>query len=201
MVINNILDYIFNTPSSVKVLRVLINDVVGLTGRQIANLANINHQSAHDALNNLESLKLIKRVVGGKSHIFTLNRKNHLVNELIIPIFNSEINYREEVFNLIKNAFKNLETTVILFGSVARKEETSSSDLDICIIYSNQKIKLSKVTEKLSNTLNEKYGITLSPFYISYKEFRNRARYKKPPVDEIIKEGIILTGKPLKELI
>ena len=201
MIINKVLDHIFSSQGTVKVLRVLKNSVVGLTGRQIASLAGITHQAAHNSLANLESLKLINRVIGGSSHLFTLNRNNFITKNVIESVFNSEIDYRDNIFSFIKKSLSKHSVSLILFGSVARKEESVESDLDLCIVYDKGKKVLEKHLNTLQDNLYKEFGVTLAPFYISSQEFRKRAAAKKPPVNEILNEGIVISGMLIRDLL
>jgi predicted nucleotidyltransferase len=201
MIINKVLDNIFSSQGTVKVLRVLKNSVVGLSGRQIASLAGITHQAAHNSLANLESLKIVNRVIGGSSHLFTLNRNNFITKNVIESVFNSESDYRDRIFSTIKKALSKHSVSSIIFGSVARKEETEESDLDLCIIHNKDKKVLEEYVHRLQDNLYKEFGVTLAPFYISSREFSKRAATKKPPVNEILKEGILISGKSIRDLL
>lgn len=201
MIINKVLDHIFSSQGTVKVLRVLKNSVVGLTGRQIASLAGITHQAAHNSLANLESLKLINRVIGGSSHLFTLNRNNFITKNIIESVFNSENDYHDSILSIIKKTLSKHSVSALIFGSVSRKEETVESDLDLCIVYDKEKKVLEGYVNALQDNLHKEFGVVLAPFYISSQEFSKRAATKKPPVNEIIKEGIVISGKSIRDLL
>ena len=47
----------------------------GITGREVARLANINHRTALLVLENLLQIDIVHRLIGGRDHIFTLNRE------------------------------------------------------------------------------------------------------------------------------
>jgi predicted nucleotidyltransferase len=93
-----------------------------------------------------------------------------------------------------------LADSIILFGSVARKVESVDSDLDLCIVYSNNKRKIEIIISDLRDKLFDKYGVTLAPYYITRNEFKARAKKSKGPVNEIIKDGIVLFGLSLNKL-
>ena len=63
------------------------------------------------------------------------------------------------------------------------------------------KRKLEELISDLRMELFKIYGVSFAPFYISKKDFTNRARLKKAPIIDIIKEGKIISGKSLRELI
>lgn len=201
MIIHKVLDHLFSSQGTVKILRVLNNSVVGLTGRQIASLAGITHQAAHNSLSNLESLNLINRVIGGSSHLFTLNRDKFLTKQIIGLVFNAEEEFREKIYFNINKALSKQTVSLILFGSVARKEEEAQSDLDLCIVCDKEKNDLENHVSRLQDNLFKEFGVTLAPFYISSQEFKKRSKTNKPPVNNIIKDGMVISGKPIKELL
>jgi predicted nucleotidyltransferase len=201
MIINKVLDYIFINTTNLAVLRVLNERVIGLSGRETARIAGISLRAAQLSLSGLESLKIVNRHYGGREHIFTLNRNNYIVREIISNVFSAEDLFRDSVFKNIKTRLVKLTDSVILFGSVARHEEKIDSDLDICIVYSEGLKNIEKAVNRLRDELNEEYGVTLAPFYVTLKELKKRARHRKSPVDSIINEGKVLSGLSIKSLI
>jgi len=201
MIINNILQHIFSTPSNVIVLRTLNSRVVGISGREIARISKLSTRTAQSVLANLESLGLVNRTIGGRDHLFTLNRNNKIVSKLIKYIFEFEDGFSKEIISSIKKKLSPLVSSLIIFGSVARKEEESSSDLDLCIVHTKNKIKIENSVSELRDRLYDDYKVTLAPFYITETDFKKRAKRNQSPVNSIIKEGILITGKPIRELI
>ena len=200
MVVNNLLENIFNKTSNVRVLRTLVDRVVGISGRETARLSGLNLRSAQIALENLENLKLVNRLVSGRDHIFTLNRENFIVQNIVNPLFQSEQLFKEKLYSIIKNSLGKFSDSLILYGSVVRKEDTIGSDFDLCIVYSKDKAKIESLLDELRIELNNKFGITLAPFIITKSEFRKRAKLNRIPVTEIIKEGKVLYGISLNKL-
>lgn len=60
---------------------------------------------------------------------------------------------------------------------------------------------LEKKVNNCRDELYKNYGISLAPIYISLKEFQQRNRQKKSPVGDIVKEGIVLSGKSIHGLL
>jgi len=199
MVIYRFLDEVFSTWSNIAVMRALRFSQDGMTGRTIAKTAGMSPRAGLAALTHLEDLGLIKRIRGGRDHIFTLNRDNVLVRKSILPLFESEDEYCTDIDEKIVVALKNLCVSIYVFGSVARREETEKSDYDVCIVYDGRTI--SKILEEsvyeLSVSLHKGFGISLSPFYISTSEFKKRLISNKSPLQGIAKDGILLYGKQL----
>lgn len=201
MVINRVLDEIFRTWSNVAVLRALIDTNTGYSGNEVARVAGMNPRSAFKALTSLEELGIVNRVVGGRDHIFTLNREHYLVQEIILKIYPVESKFLDEVINALSAILKGHVYSAVIFGSVSRKEEKSLSDLDICCIV-NTPIEVLFVRDTLnkkSSILYKKYGIRLAPVLFMKAQFLRKKRTKL--IKDIAKEGILITGKSIKGLL
>ncbi len=201
MIINNFLNYLFTTPSVISVLRILNQRTEGSTGREIARLSNITHRTAIKALDNLETFNLVKKRIVGKSYYYTINRNQYIYKEIISLILKKEREFQKKVFDSLKLVRCENLVSVIIFGSVARKEENIESDLDVCFIYFKTKKDIEERVNILRDNLYEKYGVQLAPFYITEMDFKSKAKKKKPPVNNIVKDGIVIRGKTLNRLI
>lgn len=201
MVINRVLDEIFRTWSNVAVLRALLDTNTGFSGNEVARVAGMNPRSAFKALTFLEELGLVIRVVGGRDHIFTLNREHYLVQEIILKIYPIESKFLDEVIKALSAILKGHVYSAVIFGSVARKEEKSLSDLDICCVV-NSPLELLFVRDllnKKSSALYKKYGIRLAPVIFMKAQFMRKRKTKL--IKDIAEEGILITGKSIKGLL
>lgn len=203
MIIHKPLNEIFSAYSNMVVIRELRYTKNGFSGREIAKRAGLSAPAAMNSLTHLESLKIVNRQIGGRDHIFTLNFSNYFVKVILLPLLEAESKFYYSIVKEIKKALSKNTISVFLFGSVARKEESIQSDFDICIVYAGLKNK--KIVEDKVNVcrdeLHNNYGISLAPFYISDKEFRQRVKLKKLPISEIVKEGTLLLGRSIRELL
>jgi predicted nucleotidyltransferase len=203
MVFHRVLDVVFSTWSHIAVLRVLQDSAVGMTGREIARLAGMNHRSCLKALTTLEGIAVVNRQMGGRDHLFSLNREHLLVAEGILPLLKLERHFLDELSHHLKKKMGRTAQSMILFGSVARKLETTYSDLDVCFVVRNgqEKETVLEGVNGVSQTIRQRFGASLSPFVITASEFRRRAKLKKPPVDNILKDGVVIAGKSVRELL
>jgi len=201
MIVNKFLNYLFTSPSIIAVLRELDMRTVGISGREISRLTNVTHKTALKALDNLEALKLIKRNVVGKSYYFTLNREQFIYKNIISVIFKNELEYKQKLIDNLKKLKNDNVVSLIIFGSVARKEETYESDFDLCIVYQNKKNEIEGKIGVLQSKLYEEFGVTLAPFYITEGDFKKKANTLKPPVNNILKEGNVIWGKSINRII
>lgn len=201
MIVNKILDHLFTSPGIIAVLRELDLRKVGITGREIARLSGITHRSALKALDNLEALKIVQKEIAGRAYFFTINRSHYLYLKVIGPVFEAERELSAGIIDKIKQALNKYSVSIIIYGSVARKEETSASDFDLCIVYLNNKKLIEERLNSLREELYDLFGISLAPFLISVTDFKLKAKKLKPPVKNIIKEGIVISGKSINRLI
>lgn len=201
MILHNILEHVFKNQSNLKVLRVLNSLKVSVSGRETSRLANISLRSAQKSLEDLENLHLIRKQIGGRENLYNLNRENNIVKNIIEIIFKEENKFRESLLKKIKTKIGNLTDSVILFGSVARKNENVNSDLDICIVYSKNKREIDNRINKLRDVLAKEYGVKVAPFYIKKSEFKKKAIKSESPIDDIVKEGKVISGTQINRLV
>jgi len=123
------------------VLCTLVDTTIGRTGNEIARLSGMQPRSALKALSTLEELGIVRRQRGGRDHIFTLNREHFLVQSSIVPLYKAETEFEKEAFGFLTSLLKNNVVSAVVFGSVARGEETATSDLDICCVVGDVKSK------------------------------------------------------------
>lgn len=203
MVINKVLDEVFSTWSNIAVFRVLKKHVIGISGREVARLAGMSPKNCLITLSALENLGMVNRVRGGRDHFFSLNREHIIVEEVVLPALKAEDEFFNKLAVLLKNKLKNKTVSMIVYGSVARKEETIESDLDLCVVLKNisQKPEAEEILFDLTSTVKQKYGVSISPIYFTRKEFSLWAGKSKAPVNNIIEEGMVISGLSIKELI
>jgi predicted nucleotidyltransferase len=203
MKFHNVLDEVLSAQSHIMVLRALQDSAQGFTGREIARLTGLSHRSCLQALSKLEDLSIVQRQRGGRDHIFRLNRKNIIVSEGILPFLALERKILDRLLSFIKRRLGKYAKSIILFGSVARGEETIESDLDVCVIVAD-KPSLNRVEEKLHDLqpeVRKVFGVNLAPIFYKVTDFKKYYYGNKPPVDEITKDGILIAGLSIKKLL
>ena len=201
MVVNNVLNKLFSSPTSISILRELSLRNYGITGRELARAINITPQAVHNSLNVLENLKIVKREYAGRSHYFTLNRKHFLSKNIIEHIFENEREYLKSIYEKIKKTIGKDSESILLYGSVVRKEETLDSDFDICIVYKANKEVIEEKVNILRTNLYDEYGITLAPYYVTQKDFIKMSKNNIAPISNVIEEGKVISGLTINKLM
>lgn len=115
------------------VLSVLAGTTRPLTGREIARLlGRPSHSGVLDALNRLAEHGLVDRQEAGRAFLFTLNREH-----LAAPAVEILAGMRTELLNRLREAidsWKIAPVHVSLFGSAARSEGDTRSDIDLFVV-------------------------------------------------------------------
>jgi predicted nucleotidyltransferase len=203
MVFHQVWDHVFSTWSHVAVLRALMDSAQGATGRELARQSGMNHRACLQALTELEALSIIHRVRGGRDHFFTLNRDHVLVEQGILPLLSVERSFSRSVFTYLADRLAKRVRSLIVFGSVARKEELPSSDLDLCLVVRNENeiAAAEAAAHAIAPEVLNRFGAKLAPLVLTQKEFIRRTKRKIPPVQDIVNEGVVIGGLSMKGLV
>ena len=164
-----------------EILKLLfIKSGISLNQRGIARILEVTPPAVMKALPNLEKKDLIsiKQDKESKRWSIELNRDNHKVLQLK-RVDNLKQIYESGLADFLEKEFAG--ATIILFGSYARGEDTTTSDIDIAIIGRREKeINLTNFDKMLERTL-------MINFYPSFKEIHKHLR-------ENLFNGIVLAG-------
>jgi DNA-binding MarR family transcriptional regulator len=198
-----ILDEVFSTWSHISTLRVLMDAARPLSGREIARLTHMNHRSCLQALTRLEHIGFVNRSRGGRDHLFTINREHRLWHEGILPMLEIE---RRHLGRLAKRLRKELSMYVesaILYGNGVMKRDAHDTTVNLCLIIN------SRMTEReIRSHLNiitpivwKRYGAKLQAIIFTEPDFVRRAKRGQDSIQTIIKEGQVISGKTICDLI
>lgn len=197
------LDNILNQRSKITILR-LLTEQEELTGRGIAKKIRLTPRAAHLALKTLLSQGIITRKTAGTAHIFSLDRRRFMVQDVLLPLFKNE----KRVFNVMVDELKKLlnfknVVTVAFFGSIARGESDYKSDADVLVILKNvaKKEKLADVIHEHSHEFISKFGMAVSPYIIDVNEFAKRFDKKDKLIRNMVREAWVVWGKSLSEIL
>jgi hypothetical protein len=156
------LDAAMSTASKVAVLRVLSGaGEMGRSGREVARLAGINHQSAATALAELSRLGLLKSSVRGRKTLWGLDRRRWLVSEVLAPSLEREAGHAEAVAAAIKGALKGRCRAAFVTGDAARGRLTPGRPLGLVAVESGSRRGLAEALRGLQRELAERYALEL----------------------------------------
>jgi hypothetical protein len=198
-----ILDEVFSTWSHISSLRVLMDASRPLSGREIARLSQMNHRSCLNALTRLERIGFVNCHRGERDHLFTINREHRLWHEGILPLLEIE---RRHLGRLAKRLRKELSMVVesaILYGNVVMKRDAHDTTVDVCLITTNwmTEQEIRGHLDTVTGILWKRYGAKLRTVIFTESEFYRRVKNNHASIQIILKEGQVITGKTVRELI
>jgi hypothetical protein len=198
-----ILDEVFSTWSHISTLRVLMDAARPLSGREIARLSHMSHRSSLKALMRLEHIGFVNCNRGGRDHRFTINREHRLWHEGILPMLEIE---RRHLGRLTKRLRKELAMYVesaILYGNSVMKRDAHDTTVDLCLIVNNWMVEqeIRSYVDAVTLIIWKRYGAKLRTIIFTEFEFARRVKRSHASVQIILKEGQVISGKTIQELL
>jgi DNA-binding transcriptional ArsR family regulator len=120
------LDSLASKPK-VRILRHLATHSGRFTGREIALAASVEAKRASQALADLVDMGVVMRLPAGRAYLYTLNRRSYLVSKILIPAFQHEEGWLEELGRAVYRLGLKSIDTVLLYGSWARGQASAAS--------------------------------------------------------------------------
>ena len=186
------LDAVFAAPSHLAVCRALLDTAEGMSGRQVARQAGINHQTCAVALGRLEELGVVRRQGSGQSQLFQLSRENLLVRDLLIPLLRKEREIFPRIVRRVGDLAAGRCVRALVFGSVARAEERRESDLDLLLIADGPRGQAStrQAANELRAVMAREWGLRVNAIVLTQRAVEVRRQRRDPLIADILREGI-----------
>lgn len=197
------LTYLLGTRAKVDCLRVLAAAGAPVSQREVARRAGVQHRTAQLALDELVALGFLRRIEGGREFLVALDERHRLAPALR-DLFQSEaVQFLELRRGLAGMAPGRGVLAAALFGSVARGDDTADSDLDVLLIATDETA-CSKALEGFApgaQELEVTFGRRVRPIAYPLAKARRLWRQRKPPIAEAVRDGLVLRGPALRELL
>ncbi len=173
MRIHQYLEDMLGSKTRIATLRVLFHYPSKIfTGRELARLAKgASKSSVLRAIKDLESSGIVSTECHGRTLLIQLNC-DHFIYENMSRLFREERKSFGKVKGKLKAMIPATAYCCLLFGSVARGEERSGSDVDLLLILRDARAK--KKLEMELPTHLEDYELMLSWHIWSLSEFRKQ---------------------------
>jgi DNA-binding transcriptional ArsR family regulator len=154
------LDDVLGNKLKLRILRLFCTSGGEYTGREIAKLAGYSQTYTIKALGDLEANGLLYRRDVARAHLYSLNEEHMLVKELK-KLFDLERSALARVAKDFKEELGDSLEGIIIFGSVARREERPDSDIDMILILKDGSKPV--VESKISSVSNATAAASGSP--------------------------------------
>lgn len=176
-----------------------------LSGREVARLAGRgSHSGTLDVLNRLTEQGVVDRQEAGRALLYTLNR-----DHLAVPAVTAMASIRLRLIESLRDALKGWSISPVhawLFGSMARGEGDTHSDIDIFLVRPSTVVDPDSgpwddQVDQLSNAVRRWTGNHAGIVQVSAGEFSRLAREGSPVIGELAADAIALSGLPVKDAL
>ena len=182
-------------------LRVLARADAGFSGRQVHALAGVGSTSSvHRALSTMVRIGLVTAESRPPSIIYRINREHALW-----PAIDSALGSRDRVFESIRRFCTDdlpvdLGLTVVVYGSVARRDSSLDSDIDLFVVYPDDIDDDARAdfSFQIARHVERVAGNEAQVFSVERAELAQRINENDPLVANVIADGILVFGPPLR---
>jgi predicted nucleotidyltransferase len=197
------LDNLLGQKSAIKILRYLSLARLEMNGRQIAADTGLSPWACHLALRELTEQGIVVMRNVGRTYLFRLNDKNYIVERLLIPLFAAEGELLQAAIREVTDDLPDSVVSVVLYGSVSRREERPSSDVDLLILVAGEPDRepVRELLAQKNESFVARFGNILSPLVLPVREFIRRYRDHDAFIGEIANAGQVVYGKLISEVI
>lgn len=191
------------TPIDMEVLGVLRGTTRPLTGREVARLVRRGSQPAVNAsLRRLSEEGLLRADEAGRAYLYTLNRE-HLAAPAVEILADVRAELARRLHAEIAD-WKIAPVHVSIFGSAARGDGDTQSDIDIFVVrpraLSGDDPRWQEQLARLSNRVLAWTGNHAGIADVSEADTRRLRRERPPIVDELSRDAITIVGPEPAEL-
>lgn len=178
-------------------LRVLARTDAGMTGRQVARVAQTGNTATKRALDKLEHAGLVTVNRGLHSSSYRVNEDHVLWPALRLALDASRV-LDERIAHFVDGSGVPV-TSVAVFGSVARGEATDDSDVDLVVVYPDELVV--DLSVALGSAVERWTGNETQVFDVSREDLRKMVADGDPLVESWRKEARTIVGEDLRGLL
>ena len=196
------LDDLLSSQARLRILRYLCTVEGEHTGREIARAIGMGETPTHRALRELADTLVVLYRVAGRAHYYRLNERHALVERVLRPLFAAERTQRDAaIAELLAGVDVPLDAALI-YGSVAREEDTWRSDLDVLLVVPAAD-DARRAAERLwqhDGDLLRRYGV-ISVRALSRDELATRVQRGEKWLVEALRDGVVVRGTSPQRLL
>lgn len=196
-----LIEQVLGKKSNIRVLRHLVKHKdwqFNIT--ELAKDTGINKGALSRVIEELGKENVIKVSKKGKIKLFSINRENLFIREVIMPLFEKEDTFYCDTLSKLVKKIKSDTISIVLYGSVASGKAKLTSDIDILVIVSKE----DKSVEEKINKIKEEFlknDLLLRVDLLTLNELKKIYKTREPFISSVIKNHKVLYGKQLTELV
>ncbi|OIO27091.1 hypothetical protein AUJ14_00375 [Candidatus Micrarchaeota archaeon CG1_02_55_22] len=185
----------FDSKTKIKLLLFLLDSNYSPAGeRELSRLVGVSHASVHRIVRELGELDIVYSKRAGNVVLWHVNSGGLAYRQLKKGF--AEFTGDREPFTHLVGALraelaKHNAIKAVLFGSVARRSERASSDVDVFVLVENKsdKARVSKALERRGGEFLRIYGNALNHYVLTRAEYAHPAN---PALAEEIGKGMVI---------
>jgi predicted nucleotidyltransferase len=185
------------SPVAAACLRVLARSEAGFSGRQVHALARVGSTSSvHRALRDLVDVGILTATAQPPAIVYRANRR-HVLWPAVATALDARSRFFQDIRAFCLQQFPHeLELTVIVYGSVARRESTAESDVDVLVVYPDRinPEERAEFDYRISGHVGEITGNECQVFSIERGEFERRITERDPFIHNVLGDGQIVVS-------
>lgn len=182
-----------------RILGVLAETTAELNLRTIARLAGVSPAQATRVLPTLVTLGLVERREAPPSALFSLVDE-HVAAGAVRTLSRARQTVLEQLTDLAGKITPR-PVSALVFGSFARGEADESSDLDILLVHPEHADdeRWGSSVEEFRTAAHRLTGNVVQVLEVPEREVARRLRGKGPVWLDIVRDGLLLHGKPIDQ--
>lgn len=176
------------------ILRLLFRTRGMFSGREISRLVGFSPTHTISNLKDLEAEGLILRQRSGNTDLYQLNERNSAVEGLLAPVFGWESNLLDELAGNFVDRLGDKLVSIRLFGSVARGEDDSDSDVDLLltVVDGSDPDDLEECVAEVALEAGRRFGRPVSAILETESKFAEKVRSRRGFWKDIPRESRII---------
>jgi predicted nucleotidyltransferase len=189
------LDDLLSSQARLRVLRYLCTVGGEHSGREIARAIGMGETPTNRALKALADTLVVLYRVAGRAHFYRVNEGHTLVKQVLRPLFAAEEGLQDTAIAELVTGLDMPLDTVLVYGSVARGEDSWHSDLDVLIITptTDDARQVEEHIWQRDDDLLRRYGV-ISVRTLSRVELQQGAQGGEKWLMEALREGVVVKG-------
>ncbi|PKQ27486.1 MAG: hypothetical protein CVT63_07750 [Candidatus Anoxymicrobium japonicum] len=194
MKLHGAVEDILGSKIKIGILRLLFRTRGLFSGREISRMVGFSPTHTISNLRELEAAGLILRQRAGKTDLYQLNDKNSAIDGVLAPIFDWESNLLAELAEMFADRLGAKIVSIRLFGSVARGEEKSDSDVDLLLTLTDgvDIDELEEVIAEIDLDAGRRLGCPVSTVFVTESEYTKKVKSKKGFWKDIPRESKVI---------
>jgi predicted transcriptional regulator len=173
------------------------------SGRELARRADRSNTGAQHVLNRLVEHGLVNREQAGRTFLYELNR-----DHLLAPAVEQMAGARTELIRRLREMIGTWEPAPVhasLFGSTARGDGDTSSDIDLLIVppaaLDPEDAAWREQLDELAHSVRRWTGNNAGIAEVSEGELPRLRKDRPPVVEEAREDAVDLAGEPIRRLL